>query len=153
MRRWVDDGANRPSNGAQGEFGNLSLVFLPALSQLDFDHLLWSCDLNLVRGEDSLVRALWANQPFVWQVYPQGDNAHHAKLDAVMHALSAPASWRTFHHAWNGLSTTLPDWDLAEWHAASCSARAQLLLQSDLTTRLVEFTGAPTGSGPTPENR
>ena len=40
--------------------------------------------LNAVRGEDSLVRALWAGQPFVWHIYPQDDGAHHAKLDAFL---------------------------------------------------------------------
>ncbi|MDO8458682.1 MAG: elongation factor P maturation arginine rhamnosyltransferase EarP, partial [Burkholderiaceae bacterium] len=34
----------------------LSILFIPALTQLDYDHLLWACDLNFVRGEDSLVR-------------------------------------------------------------------------------------------------
>ena len=153
VQSWVADDATVRGGGTLGQFGSLSLIFLPTLSQRDFDHLLWSCDLNLVRGEDSLVRALWANKPFVWQIYPQDDNAHHAKLAAVMQAISAPASWRAFHHAWNGLSSTLPDWDLPQWHAASRSARAQMLLQSDLTTRLLEFAGTIVASGPAPENR
>ena len=153
VHHWLGEGTSRPSSGAQVEIGRLTLVFLPALSQVDFDQLLWSCDLNFVRGEDSLVRALWANKPFAWQIYPQDDNAHHAKLDAVLQALSAPASWLAFHHAWNGLSANLPDWDLPAWHAAFSNARAQMLRQSDLTTRLLEFTGARTRSGPIPENR
>ena len=45
---------------------------LPLLAQTDFDHLLWSCELNFVRGEDSLVRAIWAGAPFVWQAYVAG---------------------------------------------------------------------------------
>lgn len=153
VQSWVADTATVRGGGGLGQFGKLSLVFLPTLSQLDYDHLLWSCDLNLVRGEDSLVRALWANKPFVWQIYPQDDNAHHAKLEAVLQAISAPASWRAFHLAWNDLSSTLPDRDLPQWHAASCNARAQMLLQSDLTTRLLEFAGASVASGLAPENR
>ena len=35
---------------------------MPALTQRDYDALLWACDLNLVRGEDSWVRALLAGQ-------------------------------------------------------------------------------------------
>src|SRR5690606_17223504 len=38
---------------------------LPLLDQTGFDELLWACGLNFVRGEDSLVRALWAGKPFV----------------------------------------------------------------------------------------
>ena len=47
--------------------GNLMLKLLPLLSQEDYDRLLWICDLNLVRGEDSWIRALWAAKPFIWQ--------------------------------------------------------------------------------------
>ncbi len=55
---------------AQGRRSHVRCVELPWLSQPDYDHLLWACDLNIVRGEDSLVRALWAGAPFVWQIYP-----------------------------------------------------------------------------------
>ena len=75
---------------------------LPWLSQIEFDHLLWSCDLNLVRGEDSLVRALWAGKPLLWQLYPQDDAAHHTKLEAFLHTLNAPPAWADLHRLWNG---------------------------------------------------
>lgn len=67
---------------------------LPALSQSEFDHLLWACHLNIVRGEDSAVRALWAGRPHVWHIYPQDDGAHAAKLDAFLDRwlMGAPAS-------------------------------------------------------------
>src|SRR5205085_11787329 len=68
--------------GADGRRGALRAVAVPPLTQPDFDRLLWSCDLNLVRGEDSLVRALWAGAPFVWQAYVQKDGAHRAKVEA-----------------------------------------------------------------------
>jgi uncharacterized repeat protein (TIGR03837 family) len=64
--------------------GALHAHFLPWLTQPAFDRLLWACDLNLVRGEDSLVRALWAARPFVWQLYPQSGGVHEAKLDAFL---------------------------------------------------------------------
>ena len=53
-------------------------------SQDDYDRLLWACDLNFVRGEDSCVRAQWAARPLVWQAYPQAAAAHHDKLDALL---------------------------------------------------------------------
>ncbi|MBA2722818.1 MAG: elongation factor P maturation arginine rhamnosyltransferase EarP [Methylibium sp.] len=62
----------------------LEAHFLPWLPQPEFDRLLWSCDLNLVRGEDSLVRALWAGKPFLWQLYAQQGGAQAAKLDAFL---------------------------------------------------------------------
>ncbi len=45
---------------------------LPHCPQPGFDEMLWACDLNAVRGEDSLVRALWAGQPFVLAHLPAG---------------------------------------------------------------------------------
>jgi hypothetical protein len=59
--------------------------------------MLWACDLNLVRGEDSLVRGLWAGKALVWHIYPQHDDAHHAKLQAFLDWLQGPASLRQFH--------------------------------------------------------
>ena len=124
----------------------LSFCFLPTLSQRDFDHLLWACDLNFVRGEDSLVRALWANKPFIWQIYPQHDNAHRHKLDAFLDLLQAPPALRTFHRIWNGFTdevdpdhAALPALALPEWQRTFTAARRQQLLQDDLVTRLLRF--------------
>lgn len=64
--------------------GALSTHPLPFLPQARYDELLWACDLNFVRGEDSFVRAQWAGKPFVWQIYPQTDNVHRVKLDAFL---------------------------------------------------------------------
>ena len=122
----------------------LSISYLPALEQPDFDHLLWACDLNFVRGEDSLVRALWAAKPFVWQVYPQHDGAHQGKLDAFLDVLGAPLSLRRFHAAWNGPAQAPPVEqlavpDLPAWSACVLAARSRLLAQEDLTGRLLQF--------------
>ncbi len=121
-----------------------ALTYLPPCPQPQFDEMLWACDLNCVRGEDSLVRALWAGQPFVWQIYPQHDDAHHAKLGAFLDWLQAPASLRQFHWQWNGIerATALPLLDaatLGEWRACAQAARQRLLEQDDLLTQLLGF--------------
>lgn len=87
--------------------GSVCIQFIPFLSQCDYDFLLWSCDFNVVRGEDSFVRAQWAAKPFIWHIYPQQDGAHFVKLEAFLHCytegLSADlkavvvSSWR----GWN----------------------------------------------------
>jgi hypothetical protein len=89
---------------------------VPFVSQDDYDRLLWLADLNFVRGEDSFVRAQWAEQPFVWQIYPQADNAHLEKLDAALALYLAPLpdttreAVRHFWHAWNApISPTVSD--------------------------------------------
>jgi uncharacterized repeat protein (TIGR03837 family) len=119
------------------------LSALPLLSQREFDHLLWACDLNFVRGEDSLARALWAGQPFVWHIYPQHDDAHHAKLEAFLDWLQAPPSLRAFHRAWNGIGTVPAVWPdaaaLGKWRDCAQAARTRLLAQADLASQLIGF--------------
>jgi len=118
----------------------LKISFLPLLSQVEFDHLLWAADANFVRGEDSLVRALWAGAALVWQAYAQSDAAHHAKLDAFLDWLPAPASLRRYHRIWNGIDIApLPDLEMTQWGGAVEAARARLLSQEDLVSRLLRF--------------
>lgn len=130
---------NLPATGAN----QLHISQLPYLSQRDYDHLLWACDLNFVRGEDSLVRALWAGKPFVWHIYPQDDLAHHAKLHAFCQAVAMPTDLRQVHDVWNGLSdAALPSLsasDLRVWQAWSSQTRLLLQAQSDLCTQLIGF--------------
>ncbi|MCL2310593.1 MAG: elongation factor P maturation arginine rhamnosyltransferase EarP [Proteobacteria bacterium] len=87
--------------------GALTLHTFPFLQQDDYDRLLWSCDLNFVRGEDSFVRAQWAALPFVWQAYRQNELAHLTKVDAFLkrYLADAPDNLKTalpdFARAWN----------------------------------------------------
>jgi uncharacterized repeat protein (TIGR03837 family) len=93
--------------GALMQRGNLTVQVIPFLSQQDYDALLWLCDLNFVRGEDSFVRAQWAGKPFVWHIYPQADAAHLLKLNAFLDRYQATLSptvataARSFWSAWN----------------------------------------------------
>jgi uncharacterized repeat protein (TIGR03837 family) len=64
--------------------GSLHVRMLPFVEQERYDELLWSCDVNFVRGEDSCVRAQWAGKPFIWQIYPQHDAVHLKKLEAFL---------------------------------------------------------------------
>ena len=128
----------RPHAGP-GTASMLSVSYLPLLTQCDYDHLLWACDFNFVRGEDSLVRALWAGRPLAWQIYPQDDDAHHTKLRAFLSWLDAPPSLLHFHEGWNGIQTGLPPLDLPGWRVCVQAARARLLAQDDLVTQLLRF--------------
>lgn len=69
--------------------GALEMRVLPFLPQARYDELLWSCDCNFVRGEDSFVRAQWAARPFTWHIYPQEDEAHSRKLEAFLELYTA----------------------------------------------------------------
>lgn len=131
--------------------GALTLTPLPFLSQPDYDRLLWQCDLNLVRGEDSFVRGQWAAKPLLWQIYPQADAAHRDKLDAFLAtytaALPAPARQAVsdLHHAWNGNGNGLTaSWQAFAAHTPDVLAHArswakQLAELGDLAENLVKF--------------
>ena len=110
------------------------------MPQAQYDLLLRSCDLNFVRGEDSLVRALWAGRAFVWQIYPQADGAHATKLEAVLDWLQAPPDLREFHQVWNGLKQgKLPAIDWRGWAACAQAAQKRLASQPNLVTQLLDF--------------
>ncbi|MDR0715876.1 MAG: elongation factor P maturation arginine rhamnosyltransferase EarP [Azoarcus sp.] len=98
--------------GARLERGALRVAVLPFMGQDDYDGLLWRCDLNLVRGEDSFVRAQWAGRPLAWHIYPQEDGAHLVKLEAFLAlyrtglGAAAAAALAGFWRAWNGGTET-----------------------------------------------
>ena len=84
------------------------------------------------------MRALWAGAPLVWNIYPQADGAHRAKLQAFLDWLDAPASMRHFHGVWNGLQAgPLPQIDAADlalWGECVKGARQRLLAQESPTS-------------------
>lgn len=128
--------------GTKAERGRLTLVALPFLPQTEYDRLLGRCQLNFVRGEDSFVRAQWAERPFVWQAYPQAEEAHFAKLAAFL-ALYAPGpAAQDFFAAWNGRGT--PDWPALRAALPALAARApawarRIAAHGDLAANLLKF--------------
>ena len=136
--------------GAVRTRGSLTLRVLPFVAQPDYDRLLWACDLNFVRGEDSFVRAQWAGKPFVWHIYPQDENLHHKKLRAFLARYAdAGDSLATISLAWNDALGDAP----ADWPAL-CSAlqadapalarkaaawQAQMLAHGDLAGNMLAF--------------
>ncbi len=129
--------------------GSLAVHVLPFVEQPEYDRLLWACDVNFVRGEDSCVRAQWAAKPFIWQIYPQQDGVHLDKLDALraryvegLPADAAPAV-RELWQAWNGGTDVAAAWarfsarrkQLAE-HGPAWAKR---LSGNDLALNLLDF--------------
>ncbi|WP_317204811.1 elongation factor P maturation arginine rhamnosyltransferase EarP [Janthinobacterium sp.] len=136
--------------GAARTRGALSVRVLPFVAQADYDRLLWACDLNFVRGEDSFVRAQWAGKPFVWHIYPQDENLHHVKLRAFLRRYAGgedALAWR-----WNGVcagdASEQPGWS-ALWtafladmprSAVRCDDwRREMLANGDLSGNLMKF--------------
>ncbi len=132
--------------------GNLQVQRIPFLAPDDYDRLLWCCDLNVVRGEDSLVRAQWAERPFVWQAYEQEAFTHLDKLQALLdrYVMGLPAQCSLtitqFWRSWNGAPEVRLDWPAlqASLPALQGHARqwaAQLSSQAELARSLIEFAG------------
>jgi uncharacterized repeat protein (TIGR03837 family) len=140
------------------ERGALRLLPLPYFEQDGFDELLWACDLNLVRGEDSFVRAQWAGKPWLWNIYPQDDGAHEVKLRALQNLMQAtvpstvegdptPLPWQRLEQLWNTPGADEVSWRQswaeafapeawAAWCAQAVAWREQMTRQSDLLARL-----------------
>jgi uncharacterized repeat protein (TIGR03837 family) len=130
--------------------GALTLQLMPFVSQTDYDRLLWCCDFNAVRGEDSFVRAQWAGRPLVWHIYKQEEYAHWEKLEAFLtlytQGLSAAAETATlnFWRAWNMEQDISESWRrmLANWPELLAHAQRwsdEKARQADLAMALVQF--------------
>ena len=129
---------------------NLNVYILPFLKQEDYDMLLACCDLNFVRGEDSWIRAIWANKPFIWQPYLQSEKTHLTKLKAFLDHFYSNADSQTkqliddIHHAWSTGSITTTIWEqyldqLPAIKQLTSSKTSQLAELPDLVSKLVIF--------------
>jgi uncharacterized repeat protein (TIGR03837 family) len=134
--------------------GKLEIVILPFVSQPDYDKLLWLCDMNFVRGEDSFVRAQWAAKPMLWQIYPQDEDAHQIKLSAFLdiycHGLpvTTEKAIRDLFYLWNSPQSGEPirsdlwhQWVnlLPQIHHHAKNWANNLSKQQDLCSSLVRF--------------
>jgi uncharacterized repeat protein (TIGR03837 family) len=139
--------------GAACTRGALTVRVLPFLPQPDYDRLLWACDLNFVRGEDSFVRAQWAGRPFVWHIYPQDENLHHKKLRAFLQRYADELSTLAmFSLCWNGALDAAEAgqggwsalWQAFQAEMPAIARRAvdwqlQVLDHGDLASKLLRF--------------
>ncbi len=134
------------------QLNNLTLTLLPFLSQSEYDQLLWACDFNFVRGEDSWIRAIWSGKPFVWQPYIQEENTHLKKLDAFLENYTEDAQEeikhkiQVAHRIWsNALPVPTDDFwfktlnELNAWHDFALIKSNKLAEQPSLTEQLVSF--------------
>jgi uncharacterized repeat protein (TIGR03837 family) len=148
LQRWL--GVERLAAGDCHPRGALEVQVLPFLAQDDYDRLLWSCDLNAVRGEDSFVRAQWAGRPLLWHIYKQEEDAHLEKLEAFLvrysEGLSAPAASALsgFWGAWNRGEPPAASWAQVETHWPELRRHAErwcaeLAAQADLASALAKF--------------
>lgn len=136
--------------GDQLTFKNLTLHVIPFLSQVDYDKLLNSCDINFVRGEDSWIRAIWAGKPFIWQPYLQTEQTHIQKLHAFLNLYFSECKKTdkeavfALHDAWQSEQVSSAIWQdylnkLPELSTYSLQQSYTYTQQTDLATKLVIF--------------
>jgi uncharacterized repeat protein (TIGR03837 family) len=140
--------------GRRFQRGSIEVRILPFVEQPRYDELLWSCDCNFVRGEDSFVRAQWAALPLVWHIYPQAEHAHWRKLEAFLDLYCAElpqavaAALRPMWRSWNAVSDTTTSvataWREFWVHRATlgahaCAWAARLRAGGDLAAKLAQF--------------
>ena len=129
---------------------NVTVRLVPFLSQSNYDRLLWACDLNFVRGEDSWIRAIWASKPFIWQPYIQTEETHIKKMRAFLAAYShnAPEEIQSLllntHLTWSAAKEDKGDFKelMLALPKLNSYAKQQTHLQSiqaDLATNLLSF--------------
>lgn len=136
-----------PAPGAAATRGALTVRVIPFIPQTDYDRLLWACDLNFVRGEDSWVRAQWAARPFIWHIYPQDENLHHVKLRAFLQKYAGDTqSLIDFSLRWNGAQEGHMDalWTSLQAELPAIVRRAhaweaQMSANGDLVSNLLAF--------------
>ena len=145
LRRWC--GA---AQACVWQRGSLQVQLLPFLSQADYDRLLWSCDFNAVRGEDSFVRAQWAGRPMLWHIYQQEEGAHWDKLEAFLDLYCAALTpeqasvTRGLYRAWNGAGDMRQAWLAWQEQGQALLSQAegwsrQQASRPDLASALVQF--------------
>ncbi|MGL4687066.1 MAG: elongation factor P maturation arginine rhamnosyltransferase EarP [Fusobacteriaceae bacterium] len=62
------------------KYGKIYIEFSSFISQEKYDTLVTLTDFNLVRGEDSFVRAVLSKKPFIWHAYFQEEEIHLEKI-------------------------------------------------------------------------
>ena len=138
---------------ATGRLGRSLQVYIeriPFVSQPEYDQLLWMADLNVVRGEDSIVRALWAGKPLIWQIYPQTEDTHLVKLEAWLEMAALPQEIGALLRTWNAdtfetsnltqqLRHALSQDAYAQWSRHALALSHALAQETDFAQALVDF--------------
>lgn len=69
------------------QYKNIQLLYMPFIDQHSYDALLCCADFNIVRGEDSLARAVLSGRPFIWNAYIQDEKYQLVKVRALLETM------------------------------------------------------------------
>ncbi len=146
--------------GARRVYKNVSILYAPFIPQHDYDALLCCADFNLVRGEDSLARAVLSGKPFIWHAYIQAEKHQCVKAEALLKALrpyyidsgsgDAFDEYRTLTMAFNDAEAASADTvtserygaffkDLQKHERAACAISYFMHGSCDLIAKFLDF--------------
>ena len=127
---------------------NLELKKNQFVSFSQFDSDLQHADINFVRGEDSLVRAILAGQIFIWQPYIQDQKLHLVKLSNFLKLFfldEFPYQLQKIFFNWSErFYLTAKEWNylINNRHTLReiyLNARNRLLLSGSLVDKIVKY--------------
>jgi hypothetical protein len=77
-----------------------------------FDQYLNEGNINFIRGEDSLIRAILSGSIFIWQPYAQEEGEHLKKLNAFLekYFTDIPEKLKNIFFKWSRYNLELEDW-------------------------------------------
>lgn len=138
--------------GQSYSFENFTFNAHSMVPQPQYDDILINSDLNLVRGEDSIVRAMLTGNIFLWQIYYQEENAHIIKLNEFIDRMGEATDadpklfdmFRKLNNMYNSNGTIDPEsfnYDIFEnnFKIQTQKWSEYLLNQPSLTDSLIEF--------------
>ncbi len=64
------------------KYGKITMMYADFLSQEEYEEVISAADFNFTRGEDSFVRGILLEKPFMWHIYLQEEKAHMDKIKA-----------------------------------------------------------------------
>jgi len=74
-----------------------NVVVMPFLELKDYNNFLSICDINFVRGENSLISSILSWKPTLWDIYKEKNNAHIEKIDDFINFLKLFKSFNVFY--------------------------------------------------------
>lgn len=133
-------------------YKDINIKTLKMVNHEEYDDILISSAINLVRGEDSIVRAMLVGKPFIWNIYPTDDNAHLDKINALFNLMNEKLGLKddieilkNITLSYNGFSDFLENFDFSEyyekWKNLSYLWSEYLLSHDSLTKNLLSFIG------------
>ncbi|MDR2578657.1 MAG: elongation factor P maturation arginine rhamnosyltransferase EarP [Chitinispirillales bacterium] len=92
-------------------YKNIRLLYTPFIAQHAYDTLLCCTDFNIVRGEDSLARALLSGKPFIWNAYIQDEKYQRVKVEALLKTMRPFYKNYDNHESYSDLTLRFNDAD------------------------------------------